>query len=309
MTRPLRQRSPARAPAGNLGVTPLPRTQALPNITLSQRDHRNTPRPRPHQRDRPHQPGLPGRRHRAQSAREQDPQHQSRQGPTTATPRAREPVVDPVRTWVALLDRASRHGYSVITTFDEESHVDVVSRQIRVSADQSPATRVRNLERLVHTVSQTVDRATTAPRRESVYPPVTINHLPGVPTEQRVVAAIPAARASRPAATPNSASPFTPESTPDSTPLFDTLLRELGWVHRDNLTRDGLTSPHITGYNDVLADSDDTVPRDVATNLSTAHTAQPSGPVLSCDLVAPRLGAFTAPGVIPAHDLAQARAR
>jgi hypothetical protein len=228
---------------------------------------------------------------------------------------ASEPVVDPVRKWVDLLDRASRHGYSVITTFDEESHVDVVSRQIRVSADQSPATRVRNLERLVHTVSQTVDRVTTAPRRESVYPPETIqsrpqpHHLPEVATEQRVVAAIPTARASRPAATPNSAPPFTPESTPDSTPLFDTLLRELGWVHRDDLTRDGLTSPHITGYNDVVADAGDTVPRDMATNSSTAHTAQPSGPVLSCDLVAPRLGAFTAPTVGPAHDLAQARAR
>jgi hypothetical protein len=226
---------------------------------------------------------------------------------------ARESVVDPVRTWVDLLDRASRHGYSVITTFDEESHVDVPSRQIRVSADQSPDIRVRDLERLVHTLSHTVsrpidhniDRDGAAPRREPVYPPETNQsrtHVLGVPTDRRVVAAIPAPRPSRPAGIPIAA--------PDSTPLFDALLRELGWVHRDDLIDDRRASPHLAGHDDVIVGPGDILTRDEATNSSTAHTAHTSGPVLSCDLVAPRLGgAYTATAVGPAHDLAQARTR
>jgi hypothetical protein len=133
--------------------------------------------------------------------------------------------------WVRLVDHASHAGYAVVTAYDAPSAVDEDNRVIRVDGNQDPLARVVDLAHKIGlidaTTGATVDAAhgqiqaatagpRLAPHPPTQQPPATRGPAAN-PPERRRVAAIPAAQPPQPL-------------PPSMTPVFDVLVRELGWT-------------------------------------------------------------------------------
>ncbi|MFL6118873.1 hypothetical protein [Actinophytocola sp.] len=188
--------------------------------------------------------------------------------------------------WVQLVDHASHAGYAVVTAYDAPSAVDETNRVIRIDGNQEPLVRVVDLAHKIGLIDATV----TTTGGDATDPEATHRHTPASahPPGRRRVAAVTAAQPSPPLPPsmnpvfdelvrelgwapdpPNSQQqravafrPAEPQPEPSPTPVFDQLMHELGWHHHTTNTH----NPAITAV--VNPDNQPPIP----THNGTANT-------------------------------------
>lgn len=133
---------------------------------------------------------------------------------------------DPRTRWVALVEQAGRVGYRVNTTFADTCEIDTTNQILMVSAAHGPEQRVLDLERLLSVITTggepTHSSPTAPPPSRTATPPATPapTAVPPAPAARRMVASRPAEPRPLPASV---------------TPIFDDVLRVLGWADRADL--------------------------------------------------------------------------
>jgi N12 class adenine-specific DNA methylase len=233
---PRTNRAPATAAPARTDSAPgrRPTTSPTGNIRWPTVDP-DPPRPR-HPADEPPQKPAPGQPYGHSTASDEpalasDTTQLNRNNGTTSGMVPVGPDQDSATAqWVRLVDQASRAGYAVVTAYDTSSAVDDANRVIRIDGNQEPLARVVDLAHKIGLIDATVS-GTAAPVHERA-PAVTAGAraIPRPPDQHqsatqrsganppgpRRVAAIPATHPS-------------PPLPPSMTPVFDTLVRELGW--------------------------------------------------------------------------------